>query len=42
MMPQDCPDEIVDYHYTLVRSKLIERVKKTKNKLITILKIKKK
>jgi len=40
MLPQDCPDEIIDYHYLTVRNKITNNSKKAKNKVKKILKIK--
>lgn len=41
MLPADCPDEIIDFHYTFVRNNIISNTSKLKNKVKSIIKIKK-
>ena len=40
-LPNDCPDEIIDYHYFLIRNNIVSNSNKIKNKLKKILKNKK-
>ena len=36
MLPPDCPDSIIDYHYLAVRENLINNVRRTKFKIKSI------
>ncbi len=41
-LPGDCPDEIIDYHYLIIRHNIIENSKKVNKKIKSIFKFKNK
>lgn len=41
ILPADCPDEIIDFHYMTIRSNITVNANKLKNKLKSVIKIKK-
>lgn len=41
MLPADCPDEIIDFHYMTIRNNITVNASKLKSKLKSVIKIKK-